>query len=104
MGSDSPRMTGPTLKIIGQLITAAPGGVSGAEISRSAKIPSGTLYPVLFRLERAGWLESEWEDGNPSEMGRPRRRLYRLTSLGRQEGRRAFEELIPDGGRLVWQS
>jgi len=104
MGSDSPRMTGPTLKVLAQLITAARGGVSGAEITRSAKIPSGTLYPILFRLERAGWIESEWEDGDPSEMGRPRKRLYRLTSHGAQRARGAFEDLIPEGGVLVWQS
>jgi DNA-binding PadR family transcriptional regulator len=104
MGSNSPRLTGPTLKVLAQLITAAPIGVSGAEISRATNMLSGTLYPILFRLERAGWLESEWEEGDPSEMGRPRKRLYRFTSLGRQEGRRAFEQIIPDNGRLVWQS
>jgi len=104
MGNDSPRITGPVLKVVGHLINAESEGISGAEISRSASIPSGTLYPILFRLERARWLESEWEEGNPSEMGRPRKRLYRLTSVGRQEARKAFEGLMPNEGMLVWQS
>lgn len=41
-------------------------------------LPTGTLYPALRRLERAGYLASEW--GTVS--GR-RRRTYRLTRAGR---------------------
>ena len=39
----------------------------------------GTLYKALGRLEDQGLLESRWEDVDPSEVGRPRRRLYRVT-------------------------
>ncbi len=40
----------------------------------------GTLYRALHRLERAGLLESSWEDWAQAEPeSRPRRRLYRLT-------------------------
>jgi DNA-binding PadR family transcriptional regulator len=41
----------------------------------------GTLYKALGRLEDAGLLTSSWEDPASAE-GRPRRRLYRLTSAG----------------------
>jgi len=42
----------------------------------------GTLYRALHRLERAGLIESFWEDSTLAEAdGRPRRRLYRLTAL-----------------------
>ena len=42
----------------------------------------GTLYRALHRLERAGLVESLWEDPAHSELnGRPRRRLYRVTAL-----------------------
>lgn len=44
--------------------------------------PSGTIHPILARLEQAGWLESRWEEIDPSEKGRPRRRYYRFTSDG----------------------
>ena len=43
----------------------------------------GTLYKALARLEDAGLLSSRWEDHEvPEEAGRPRRRLYRVTSSG----------------------
>jgi len=42
----------------------------------------GTLYRALHRLERAGLIESFWEDPAQAEAeNRPRRRLYRLTAL-----------------------
>ena len=43
----------------------------------------GTLYKALDRLERAGLLESRWEDPLiGADEGRPRRRFYRLTFAG----------------------
>ena len=43
----------------------------------------GTLYKALDRLERAGYLESRWEDPDyAAEAARPRRRFYRITALG----------------------
>jgi DNA-binding PadR family transcriptional regulator len=41
----------------------------------------GTLYKALSRLEESGLLTSRWEDAAAAE-GRPRRRLYELTSQG----------------------
>jgi DNA-binding PadR family transcriptional regulator len=44
----------------------------------------GTLYKALTRMEKAGLLESTWEDPDvAAEEGRPRRRLYSITSEGR---------------------
>ena len=43
----------------------------------------GTLYKALARMEKAGLLSSTWEDPMiAAEDGRPRRRLYRVTSAG----------------------
>ena len=42
------------------------------------ELAEGTVYPALYRLERAGLLESGWEPGD----GR-RRRVYRVTRKGR---------------------
>ncbi|MFL6125104.1 PadR family transcriptional regulator [Actinophytocola sp.] len=42
-------------------------------------LPTGTLYPALRRLERAGYLSSEW-----STVGGRRRRTYRLTGTGKR--------------------
>lgn len=56
---------------------------SGADLGRRTGFGPGTLYPMLMRLEEAGWLDSAWEPGDPRAMGRPRRRLYRITDAGR---------------------
>jgi len=45
------------------------------------QIEHGSLYPALHRLERAGWLASEWKQ---SEENR-RAKYYRLTPLGRKQ-------------------
>jgi len=42
------------------------------------KLPEGTVYPALHRLEAAGLLGSEW-----AMSGGRRRRVYRLTPAGR---------------------
>ena len=47
------------------------------------RFKQGTLYPVLYRLEREGWIEASWED--PAE-GKPRK-VYRVTRDGRREHR-----------------
>jgi PadR family transcriptional regulator, regulatory protein PadR len=62
----------------------------GLELARRAGIGSASIYVVLDRLEEFGWLTSEWEEIDPSEKGRPRRRLYRLTA----EGKPAARELV----------
>nr|WP_246461279.1 PadR family transcriptional regulator [Nocardia transvalensis] len=54
----------------------------GYDLSKSTGIKSGTLYPMLVRLEEAGWLESGWEVAEVE--GRPRRRFYKLTTDGLQ--------------------
>lgn len=43
-------------------------------------LPEGTVYPVLHRLERAGYLMSRW-----SEASGRRRRTYQVTEEGLAE-------------------
>lgn len=45
------------------------------------RIEEGSLYPALYRLEKRGWVESEW---GVSENNR-RARFYQLTRLGRAQ-------------------
>jgi DNA-binding PadR family transcriptional regulator len=43
----------------------------------------GTLYRALDRMQKAGLLESQWEDpAMAAHKGRPRRRLYKVTTAG----------------------
>ena len=67
--------------------------LAGADVMRAARIHSGTLYPLLLRFEKAGILESRWEETTPEELGRPRRRFYHLTPSGAQMARDALREL-----------
>ncbi|HTE52805.1 MAG TPA: PadR family transcriptional regulator [Kofleriaceae bacterium] len=39
-----------------------------------------SLYPLLYRLERRGWIEGQWVE----KAGQRRRRHYRLTATGRK--------------------
>ena len=104
MADRDPRMSGPTLKVLKLYLMSPAAERSGAEISKAAGIGAGTLYPLLARLEEAGWLRSEWEQIDPSEAGRPRRRFYSLTGLGQTRARAAFSELQLDlpKGDLAW--
>jgi len=102
MQDDDPRITGPTLKVLSTLLASPRDELSGADIGRTARLPSGTLYPILLRLESAGWLESRWETDDPTALGRPRRRLYRVTGIGARKAKAAFKELAPGFGRIAW--
>lgn len=93
-------MTRETLLVLDALSSAE--RLSGAQIAKTAKLASGTLYPILSRLERAGWLSSEWELLPPEDLGRPRRRYYRLTGVGAARARAAARELHAPIGRLAW--
>lgn len=98
-----PRLTTQTLKVLAALMTDHADSLSGAEIGRSAKLHSGTLYPILFRLEQAGWLKSWWESETPQELGRPRRRFYALTGLGSRRTKSAFRDVTSMLGELAWE-
>jgi DNA-binding PadR family transcriptional regulator len=55
----------------------------GFDVMDACGLPSGTVYPALRRLERAGLLRSHWEDPEDAHAeGRPRRRTYHLTGEG----------------------
>ena len=64
----------------------------GLELSDALGLPSGTIYPILARLEQVGWVQSTWEDDAVHQQwARPRRRLYRLTSDGATRARAALQ-------------
>jgi PadR family transcriptional regulator, regulatory protein PadR len=76
------RMSLQTLRVLEMFLESPSEQLSGAQVHERCGIASGTLYPILLRLEAAGWFISQWESIDPSSAGRPRRRLYRLTSTG----------------------
>lgn len=63
---------------------------SGAEayatqVAAAARLRTGTIYPVLARLERLGWVESRWEQPGATSGSGPARRCYRITGDGAQQ-------------------
>jgi DNA-binding PadR family transcriptional regulator len=88
-----PRHSHVSLKVLKYFVEHPEARISGAEITKALGIPSGTLYPILFRYEQVSWLESEWEKCKPEEIGRPRRRLYRLGKVGSRRAIEIIEEV-----------
>src|SRR5690349_6483250 len=83
-------MTIPSQLVLRALLVDPTREMYGVEIGDAAELPSGTIHPILARLEGAGWLESRWEQIDVREAGRPARRYYRLTSQGVTSARDAL--------------
>ncbi len=103
MGNDTPRITTQTLAVLAAFSSLSH-ELSGSEIAKITKLQSGTLYPILFRLEGAAWLESQWETTNASELGRPRRRIYRLSATGAKAAANELKKMAETLGGLAWHN
>lgn len=86
-------MTLPTQLVLRAMIAEPAKEMYGLEIGQTAELASGTVHPILARLEACGWLESRWEDADPHQEGRPRRRYYRLTPDGVVHAVRALDKV-----------
>ncbi|TDD80476.1 PadR family transcriptional regulator [Actinomadura rubrisoli] len=63
----------------------------GLEMVLATGMPTGTVYPIIARLEQAGWITSRWENpGEHADEGRPRRRYYQFTTDGAEAARLAL--------------
>jgi PadR family transcriptional regulator, regulatory protein PadR len=92
-------MTLPTQLVLRAMLENPTREMYGLQICQVAGLPSGTIHPILARLEGIGWLESRWEDTDPHRQGRPRRRYYRLTADGAERARVALAQVrAPVGG------
>ena len=69
----------------------------GLELAEQAGVPIGSIYPILARLETAGWLTSAREDIDEAKEGRRARRYYSLTGVGH----RAASEQLQATRRLL---
>jgi DNA-binding PadR family transcriptional regulator len=87
------RITLPLLLILAQFIAHPNDEWYGYRLAQATGLRSGSVHENLIRLEKAGWIEARWEDLANRESHRgPRRRLYRLTTLGGCEGPRLLEQ------------
>ena len=71
--------------LLAALLAARDRWSHGYELTILTGIKSGTLYPLLIRLEAQGFLEAEWQ--SPLASGRPPRHAYRLTAAGQRLAR-----------------
>jgi PadR family transcriptional regulator, regulatory protein PadR len=92
------RLSKQTLLLLDALLNHPTQWHHGYALSQATGLVSGTLYPILMRLEKADWLETKWED-EPSP-GRPPRHFYRLSGNGREWAR---EELKAAQETKFWK-
>jgi DNA-binding PadR family transcriptional regulator len=76
------KLTRPLERVLRVLIADPAAPHYGYDLMKTARLTSGTLYPMLARLQQQGLLESAWEPQPHDAEGRPPRKYYRLTGEG----------------------
>lgn len=89
------RITDNVIAIFDQMLRPAGRPWYGLELAKATHIGSATIYAVLTRMERADLVNASWESHDPSDLGRPQRRLYTLTPTGIQVGTEAVANYRP---------
>ncbi len=78
------------------------GSSYGFDVMDSTSLPSGTVYPILSRMEKRGLVVSRWQNPESErEAGRPPRRYYTLTHEGRAALAHAMERFRTLGQPLA---
>ena len=83
MAMKTPRISPETLLVLEGFMARPTEWRYGYELSRETGLKSGTLYPILMRLEKYLLLEACWV---ATEEGVPPRHTYRLTPNGLEVG------------------
>ncbi len=83
------RITYPTAIV---MLAVSRGLSYGFDIMEATGLQSGTVYPILRRLEAGGMLRARWEAaGNARDEQRPPRRYYQITGAGSRALRDALD-------------
>lgn len=93
MKAKKPKITRSVLKVLRVFLDFPSQEMAGSDVRSKTGLATGTLYPILLRLEKYGWLESRWEKIDPCEAGRPRKRLYHITNTGASNAQAEFDVL-----------
>jgi len=89
-----PRMTLQVQLVLNEMLSEPAEQRYGLDLCEATGLPSGTIYPIMARLERIKWVESDWEDPDAHiAQGRPRRRYYRLTREGAEVAAEALQNI-----------
>ncbi|MEV6302976.1 helix-turn-helix transcriptional regulator [Actinoplanes sp. NPDC051861] len=98
--SEMPRLTPQLVAVLLVLLESPATPRWGRDIARVIGLKTGTLHPILARLEQSGLVESCWEAPDAVDRGRPRRRYYRFVPGGVQVARRAVAEAAGSSRRF----
>jgi PadR family transcriptional regulator, regulatory protein PadR len=81
------KLTGPLERVLRVFLGDLSARQYGYDLMKATKLPSGTLYPMLARLQAEGLVTSEWEPQPGDASGRPPRKYYQLTGEGARVAR-----------------
>ena len=81
------KLTGPLERVLRVFLADVSARRYGYDLMKAARLPSGTLYPMLARLEGEGLVSSQWEARQDNDGGRPPRKYYQLTGEGARVAR-----------------
>jgi DNA-binding PadR family transcriptional regulator len=96
----SPRLTIQVQLVLGALLADPAAERYGLQLCEETGLASGTIYPIMARLEQLGWVASSWEvPSRHVAEGRPRRRYYRLTGEGAGQAQEALARVRRSGRR-----
>ena len=76
------KLTKPLERVLRVFLADTSARRYGYDLMKAARLPSGTLYPMLARLQDQGLVTSEWEPPPADAGGRPPRKYYQLTGEG----------------------
>jgi DNA-binding PadR family transcriptional regulator len=99
MSAPTIRLTTVVMDVLDVLTNSPPDDPAwGLRLCEDTGHGTGTIYPALDRLMKAGWIEDRWEEPAPAD--RPRRRYYFITSAGRA----AYQEAVAARAarRIAW--
>jgi DNA-binding PadR family transcriptional regulator len=98
------KITRPVAAVLAAFLQQPDADRYGLELMRATSLSSGRLYPILVRLQEAGWVQAQWEKPEPDRLAR---RYYRLTPDGAaavrhefaaQQQKRGISGRIAEGG------
>ncbi|HLM90238.1 MAG TPA: PadR family transcriptional regulator [Streptosporangiaceae bacterium] len=99
MSATKIRLTAAIMDVL-DVLTSSPSDnpAWGLRLCEQTGYGTGTIYPALDRLMKAGWITDHWEDPPPAD--RPRRRYYTVTAGGRA----AYHEAVAarSARRMAW--
>jgi PadR family transcriptional regulator, regulatory protein PadR len=98
---DELNLTHRALKLLKLMLENVRTPYAGIELMELTGIPSGNLYPMLIKLQQAGILESSWEEVDPRQVGRNRRRYYRLSTHGVEVVQQVLRDLAVSPAALA---